>query len=429
MRGEKTIHKRSLLRGREGLRFAVLIVLALVLVIVVVGAFDKFYGKTEEAQSKPIDVDIQASIPAVKREMLTKTVKEETKTQRYQAEPEAYDHMLQMAKLIVPGTLEAMGLSATPVPVDRVRKQPDRYRGRPLAYVGELHKITSRSALKTEGFIDFAPESGDKAQKIFFTVLRPVPKEIDKEGSLVRIAGLFFKLRDFQFPFPVERTPHIVGWELTPFVESIEPVTELDPKVLAGIHDAQDRPGEIQKRPFYHLCSFAMNRPADGAWKKDIPNIQHKDWESILNADGKTPRGKQFRVLAELFDVQIKVAPPNPLGVKFWTRAWVHHPHAKTIEVHIPGRADGVWHTGDFVVFYGAFMKRHWYKAGLNDKGEHVEKVVPLLVADKLDHWRLVRSEDDFWIKLILTVITVLLIGVVASSCHPEKSFLFLWEG
>ena len=34
MRGEKTIHKRSLLRGREGLRFAVLIVLALVLVIV-----------------------------------------------------------------------------------------------------------------------------------------------------------------------------------------------------------------------------------------------------------------------------------------------------------------------------------------------------------------------------------------------------------
>lgn len=408
--------RRPFLQGKEALRFAVMLVLLIVVGALLGGTLEVFYSGASSSEKKEIpDREVEVPIPPVNHELLAK-VKDETDRQKLDAEAEAYEHLLECARYIVPGTLRAMALGDSPTTVRELRQNPVRYRGRPVAFEGSVHELLPavpipgmRGYKKTEGFLETA--SGDH---VFFAVIAEVPKEI-RPGSFARVEGLFFKLRNFYFPEKLTNVPHVVGYELRHSYGDFKPVTELDPEILATIHDSDPKPGDVPQQPLYHLASFVKNRKVTEEWKRSVPVLGYDDIKSMVTADGRVPRGKDFRVLGALYDVQIKLAEPNPLGIEFWTRAWVKHRDCDAIQVNIPGRVRGGWRTGDFVVFYGAFMKRHWYEAGfVEGTQQRVEKIVPLFIADQLYRWELVDNPANVWIKAALTGVTLLLIGVVS---------------
>jgi hypothetical protein len=405
---------RSLLQSKEAMRLAVMLALCAIFGALVVGLFDRWLAAPPEKPPPIVLEPPEVPIAPVKRE-ICEIARDDEPSQRLVLEDKVYEHLISCAPMIAPGTLEAMGLSESPSTVAGLRADPKRWRGRPVALQGEIAALQAKPDdipgmplyKLTQGRL--VTESGDSA---FFAVIKPVPQDL-KLGSFARIEGFFFKLHDTRFPDNIERAPFVVGLELVPAFRAGETVKELDPKVLDQVDDAGEQPGDIQPGPYHHLASYVMNAPCDEAFRQACPPLTRADAKAMVNATGEVPRGKAFRVLGELYDAQIKVAEPNPLGIKFWTRAWIKHPDLETVQVNIPGVIPGNWHTGDFVVFYGHFLKRHWYQAGLDEHGRQVERVVPLFLAGDLLRWELTRNPVDLWVKIALSAVAVLLLGLL----------------
>ena len=403
--------KTSLLQGREGLRFAVMIALAGVIGVVL------FTTLTRPPEPDPEKDKIEiltpdVVIPPLKREIVER-LEDETDTQRLEPFPtDILDHLLKCASYIGPGSLTTMGLSDPSV--DQVRRDPKKFRGQAVAFEGELVSVEKSVPIdglpfrKTEGLIKVGEN-----ESVLFAVLKHDNDKLPL-GSFVRIEGFFAKLRSQHFPVKWNSFPFVVGLELRTAFRKFEPVLELDRDVLARTGDAAKRPDKIGQEALYHLTSFVQNRKRSAKELEAQPDLTAPEIKHMRAASDESLRGKEYRILAQLYGIQIKNAKPNPLGVKYWTRAWLKHRETETIQVNIPGRLEGTWKTGDEVIFNGAFLQRLWYEAGLNQQNERVSRIVPLFVADKLLHWRLVDNPANVWIRWGLALVTLLLIGLVA---------------
>ncbi len=408
-----------------GMRIAVLLFAAVVLGTIVWGGLSRFTRKKEGTKAEPLVHSPQVPIPVVDRTLLAR-VKDETKIQRFTNEPEAYEHLLVTATRIVPGTLRAMGLPEEPIPPDTIRRSPDLWRGKPLFYEGEV--VFLKPPEPIPGMRDFQRTEGrlrtDDGETILFAVIEPIPEGITL-GSFARIEGLFFKLRDENFPEKVEKAPFLVGPVLRRAFRKFPPVKELDPDLLATIRDGTDREAEIiEDLPFYHLCSWVANRPDKSKWRRSLPEIEREDAVHMVHADGTIPRGASFKIVAELLWVQIEAAEANPLRVDFWTKAWLYHPTIGTIYVKIPGRVSKTdWKTGDDVVVFGAFMKRYRYETGATNSlrpGDRY-KDVPFFVSDDLLPLVILENEANVIFRAAVTgaiALLIIILGILVIKDH-----------
>lgn len=408
---KKTSDKLSILRGREGLRFAIMIVLAVIVGAIALGSLDKFASPTE-TETDPISTTIpEIKLPPIDRKILAEA-KDSNAIQRLETEPSVYEHLLAAAAYIVPGSLQAMGLEEGSVAT--LRAQSDKLRGQPFAFEGTIVDLRAPAKIpgvdtwkKTEGMLE--TESGEH---VFFAVLDAIPESLGL-GKFARVEGFFFKLRDFKFPRRYDEVPHIVGFALRPGFRKFESVETLDKNVLGSVRDDVKEPATVHADALYHVTSWLQNKEDDGL-RASAKDLERSDVDKMLAATTDSPRGKVFRVLAELYDAQTRLAEPNPLGIRYWTRAWVKHANQETIQVNIPGRIEGEWRTGDYVVFYGAFLQRIWYESGYDREGERIERIVPLFVANNMYPWKVVDNPDNLWIRLALGFVSVLLIGAVS---------------
>ncbi|HMQ21128.1 MAG TPA: hypothetical protein PKE00_01480 [Planctomycetota bacterium] len=408
----KKKHKASLLQGRDGLRFAAMILVAIVVSGIALGVLDKFRttDKVEPKIISPVVPDI--TLPPIDKRILAEA-KDATAIQRLETEAVVYEHLLACVAYIVPGALQAMGLQDGSVAA--LRADSSAWRGKPVTFEGMITRIDRPVAIpgvdvwkKTEGMLE--TEAGET---IFFAVLDKVPAEL-VPGKFARIEGFFYKLRDFKFPTRHDQVPHVVGFALRPGFRSFAAVKELDRTFLSTIADDVETPSEIDSNALYHVTSWLQNQPNDAAWFDAAKVLERRDVEKMLAAGEDAPRGQVFHVRAELYDAQTRMAEPNPLGIEHWTRAWVRHSDQETIQVNIPGRLEGEWRTGDIVVFYGAYLQRYWYEAGIDDQGRRVERIVPLFVAKALLPWKLVDNPANFWIRIALVAVALLLIAAVS---------------
>jgi hypothetical protein len=407
---------RGLFEGRDGMRFAILVAASLVLAVVVFGGDLLMTGgsKPEEPESAIIVPDVP--VPIVDRD-LVKKAKDATPDQRYLPEGEIYEHLLVKARDIAPGSLQALGMEEQGYTVDEIRRNPDRYRGKPVWFEGEVErlepdtfKIPGLTNVRTRGLL-----RTDKGEPVFFAVVGPVPSSLT-QGSYARIEGFFFKLRDERFPVHIVKAPFLVGHDLRPSFKKWEPVTELDPEVMSEIRDDQPTDAaEIEQKPLYHLISYAMNRPREEGWKETYPDLTRDSWKEMMErANGGVPRGAPFRLHASLYRTRTVAAEANPLGVEHWTYVWVDHPDAGTIQVQLPGRLEGDWNINDYVVIYGHFFKRFYYETMPKAGARHF-MWAPFFVADSMLHWKLRENPDDWSFRITMAGITVLLILLMTS--------------
>jgi len=411
---ERPRSPRSLFTGSEGLRLAIFVIAAFALIAVVFGSFDDFF-KTEKPKEEPKPAElVDVPIPSLNLDLIRKA-KDETATQRINPELEIYEHLLIKALEIEPGSLRALGMKKDEYIVADIQKQPGRYRGKPVWFAGTIQDLRTDPAYipglkrrRTLGQL-----RTDDGKDILFCIVDEVPKGLTL-GSYARVEGFFFKLRDQYHPTRVQSAPFLVGKDLLPAMKELKPVTKLDPKVLAGIHDKdlEKEAAEIEPLPFFHLMSYALNRPKPGGWKKEFRELDRKSGKAILNATGEVARGTPFRVLGSLYEVRIIAAEANPLGIDFWTYGWIEHPEAGTIGFRLPGRLGGKWRTGDYVVLYGYFMKRHYYET-LPKNGARNFKAASFFVSDTISPWRLVSNPTDLYFKIVMTAIATILIAVL----------------
>ncbi|HHI81129.1 MAG TPA: hypothetical protein ENK02_14275 [Planctomycetes bacterium] len=360
----------------------------------------------------PNDAGYSVPVPEIDLSLF-KEVQEETSAQRYTNEPKPYLHLLRAALKLVPGSLREMGLPDQPVPVAELQKNPDKFRGSPLFYEGELLSI--RPPEKIPGLDGFEVTEGlieTKAkEKILFAIIEPLPEDIHR-GSLVRIEGLFFKLRDENFPFKVKKAPYLIGVNLKRAFKEFPPVKTLDPKILGLVKDKSLRESKkIEDLPYYHLASWLMNQKDRKDWPKKIPELTREIAVHMAQADGTIPRGKMFKIMANLLWVQVIKAEPNPLKVAFWSRVWVYHPTIGTIALKIPGKLPMDWKTGDEVVVYGAFLKRIYYETGARkSEWKYRFRIIPFFVADQLYRLRIVDNPVNGILRIFFLGLTAFLI-------------------
>ncbi len=402
-----------------GVRIGVLVVAAALLGSIIFGGLGNLLNTGEETtlitpprNQIPRDAGYTVPVPEIDL-TLFKDVREETSAQRYTNEPKPFLHLLRAAIKLAPGSLREMGLPDQPVPISLLQKNPDHYRGSPLFYEGEL--LSLRPPVKVPGLEGFEVTEGliqtDSKEKVLFAIIEAAPKNIHP-GSRVRIEGLFFKLRDENFPFKVKRAPFLVGANLQRAFKEFPPVKTLDPKILAQVQDKSLRAAKvIEGLPFYHLASWIMGQKDRKNWPKEIPELTREIAVHMAQADGTVPRGKMFKIIANLLWVQIIKAEPNPLKVSFWSRVWVYHPTIGTIALKIPGKLPSKWKTGDEVVCYGAFLKRIYYETGApRTEWKYHYRIIPFFVADQLYHLRVVDNPLNKILRIFFLVLTAFLI-------------------
>ncbi|PIE22411.1 MAG: hypothetical protein CSA62_12410 [Planctomycetota bacterium] len=399
-----------MLRGGDGMRIAILLLAALTLGAIVLGGDMFFAPMTAPKKPETAKIVHQVPIPDINGKLLEQT-KDATADQRFVLEPEIYEHLLVRSTDIAPGSLRALGMKESSYTVAQLRKQPERYRGKPIWFEGEIERLEQDTKripglpnTRTRGLL--RTDSGDP---VFFTVVGDVSKQLTK-GSYARVEGIFFKLRDERFPERIDKAPFIVGMDLRASFRKWEPVKTLDPSILSKIHDTTpEEAAETEEIPLYHLISYAMNQPREGEWKQAYPDLDAKASRAIMEQDGSVKRGAPFRLNAALFQTHTVAAEANPLGVDFWTKAWIEHPDIGTVQIQMPGRLEGEWNMDDYVVVYGHFFKRTYYET-LPKNGSRHFKMAPFFVADTMLHWRLKENANDATVKLIMTVVTIILI-------------------
>ncbi|MFQ5504051.1 MAG: hypothetical protein ACE5F1_04535 [Planctomycetota bacterium] len=423
MRNRDRIERRpvSILASRDGLRIWVLILATLVLGAMVMSGLLSD-DKTKDATPRKPVIQVEVPIPHLDLDLI-KQAKDENPIQRLSIESEIYTHLLVFANKLVPAALKLMGLGHVAVP--ELQKHPERYRGQPLWYEGHVEQLSDPVEIKslyktyrTVGLLETL--QGDK---IKFAVVEPLPEGI-KQGSFARIEGIFFKLIDEQFPKEIRKVPFLVGANLRRAFEGFEPVKELDPKILSLARDeTEEEMNEIETIPLYHLSSYVRNLPADGKWREELPSLTREEATKLVKNHPDYPRGSAFKILASLFWVRNIAAEPNPLGNEWWTDVWVDHPTVGTIALRIPKKVGGTWKTGDYVVLYGHYLKKHRYEVGsqgtwnIQGQGSITQtqrfNIVPYFVAGDLFRWELVEHPSDPLLRISLATIAALLIGLL----------------
>ncbi len=336
-------------------------------------------------------------------EQIMAMIEDDNRLERLRIKPEVLSHLLEKSSQVVPAVADALGMPSEAIPIEQLQAQPESFRGRYLGYTGVLRYLSpgreghpfSGWQIR-EGWID--TESGER---LLFFVSDHDSEEIKlpKEGDFVRVEGFFMKLRDMNLPEEVNKAPVLVGPEIFPDYEPWEPTYELDPTILAEIHDGAFINGrwedlqdmeryvlESQGMPLWHLTNYVLSqedRISALDWRKIPPLVSKEDFDSYRRstpASRNELRGEPHRILGSFIQARTHAAKPNPLGIEAWTEAWVQVRDigGQTLPVWIPKRIGNI--KRNIAINCRAFFYRLMAYKTL--KGEMM--YVPLFVASDL---------------------------------------------
>ncbi len=343
-------------------------------------------------------ITVTVETPEIDPEIVA-LARDETRQERLVLEAKPLAHLLLKSREVVPSVAKALGIPGEPIPLARLRADPDSYRGDYLWYSGELAYLStgmsghpSQHFKIYEGWIKL--ENGEVVQ--FRVSVKPQGVKV---GDFVRVEGFFLKLRDSHHLPQAELSPVLVGPELFPDYPSWDIPEQLDPAVLATVNDGKFENGswtdfgdmrrpmtDSLDPPLWHLTAFArgeretLNLPA---WRK-VPAFTTKDQLDDIRL-GRFERGGKVRILGSFVLARCYEVHSNPLGEQFWTEAWiqVRDLGSKLIPIWIPGRLDPSWQRNTMVEVRG------YYHRGLAyEPMESQERWTPVFVADQLDRFQ-----------------------------------------
>ncbi|MFK7741736.1 MAG: hypothetical protein AB8H80_15565 [Planctomycetota bacterium] len=278
------------------------------------------------------------------------SVRDASRRDRLQVEPQALSHLLAEAIDVGPTVATALRMPEEMIPANELQQNADSWRNRWLWYEGRIVQLKGpRNGHPIRGYSVYEAtiELADGAHILSTFSIAP---DGFKKGDWVRIEGYLMKLRDVTYPRELSSVPMLVGRELQPDYVDWPAVTSLDAELLAQIDDGTVWPGdpswnwieEDQNEALWHLSSFvrdtADTRDAK-AWRKVPPLAVGKVYDRLV-AEG-IQRGEPIRVFGTLIRRQTITAPPNPANIKHWTTAWVQTSSfgGHLVPIWIPGKA------------------------------------------------------------------------------------------
>ncbi|MEO6593462.1 MAG: hypothetical protein ABIP94_01770 [Planctomycetota bacterium] len=357
-------------------------------------------------------------VPRIDQTILAQAL-DSTRAQRLLLDAEPLRHLLVVAIDVGHSVAAALGMPATPTPVEELQSAPDSWRGRWLWYEGVLEELAGpHEGHPISGYSIYEATvrlaSGKRAMAAFSI---PPNNEI-RRGSWVRIEGFLMKLRDTTYPLDIAGAPMLVGREIWRDYEDWDPVRELDPKILAKVDDTSFLPGdttwhtieEDQTEALWHLGAFVRDTADQRSladWRRIGTLNVHDTYEQIIA--NKVARGTPMRVFGTLIRRSTIAAPPNPAGIQFWTVAWVQVRDfgGRLIPVWVPKRVAELPRRADLEV--RAFYYR-WFAYESQDNGRHR---VPLFVAADLDTFHLEADQTMRQLSVGLAGAAAVLIALI----------------
>lgn len=387
--------------SREWLRIIVMGVFLAILVFLFF--FDGIGGKKESNERAMLPPSLPpASIYTPDRTILAEA-KDSERRDRLLRDERPFQHLLEKSLAVVPDVARALDMPAEPIPVARLRADPDRFRGRYLWYKGILEAISpGRPGHPVRGYeIHEGRLRTETGEQVLFAFSLPPPADLMVGQDWVRIEGFFLKLRDDHFPV-IEQAPMLVGLELTRSLPDWQAVEELDPQVLDRVRDGnvggvvtdeQDMGATLaqsQDVPLWHLASFAM-RQHQTKTDTDVAAVpafaQVEQWREM--EAGNVPRGTAYRLLGTFQLGRTLGARANPLGLESWSEVWIQSRDlaGRTIPIWLPKRMSDNWRRNQTVQMIGYFFKRYIYTS---QSGER--HYAPVFVAADLAEFTVSRS-------------------------------------
>ncbi len=407
---------RQGMQKREGWKLAILVVMTLILITLFFGGgidqilLGMFHDTPTETPKSVGEYD-EIKIPKINMDLVAQ-IKDENKQQRYTDEAGPFAHLLEVANMLYPATLQALGMQKEMVPVSKIRTDPNRYRAKPLWFAGELVSLDPPKPIPTLPGTKLTRGRlrTDNGETILFGVLDPVPPNLIP-GSFVRVEGLFFKLRDDPF-LKLEKAPYILGPKLREAFRKFEPVTKIDPQILSTVKDKTNAEARlVEPLPLYHLSSYVLNKGySRKGWRSDYPEITTKD-ETLMKENPELMRGKGFMIVGALAHIQVKAAEGNPLGVEQWSRVWLYRTGMGFFQVRIPGYIDITkYKVDDVVVVYAHFLKKIHYETSPDREGGQRFRKIPLFVAKRLLRFNLITPLSTKIFRWSMGLVSLLLI-------------------
>ncbi len=339
-------------------------------------------------------VEPKVAVPQLDGKILAGAL-DSSREQRLLLEPEPLRHLLALAIDVGPSVAAALGVPDQVVPVDELRADPARHRGRWLFYEGVLEEMAGpREGHPIAGYSIWEATvklpDGNRAMATF-----SIPPGDDiKRGTWVRIEGFFLKLRDTTYPEAIAQAPMLVGRELQRDYEDWGLVHQLDPTILGTVDDSSFWPGdtawhtieEDQTEALWHLGAFVRDVAGQRTladWRAIGTLNAHDAYERLI--DNQVARGSPMRVFGTLIRRSTIAAPANPAGVKFWTVAWVQVREfgGRLIPIWVPKRVRELPMRAQLEV-RGFYYRWFAYETVKNERHR-----VPLFVAADLDRYEL----------------------------------------
>lgn len=279
-----------------------------------------------------------------------------TRDERLVIEAQPLGHLLEKSIDVVPSVARALGMTDQPMPIEAMQANPASFRGKYVWCKGRLQYLShGKSGHPIDGYkIHAGWIRTDDGHDVLFRVSIE-PRDI-AVGDYVRVEGFFMKLHDSHDAPDADRVPVIVGPELFRSFPPWEPVREIDPAMFADVDDELFADGapledggawrpltESQYAPLWHIASYAHTKTPQWSfdeWRKIRPFVSKEQLDAIKSGD--VERGTPIRILGAFIQAHTWEARPNPLGIRFWTEAWVQIQDlgGKIIPVWIPDRID-----------------------------------------------------------------------------------------
>jgi hypothetical protein len=310
-----------------------------------------------------------------------------------------------------------MGLPDDPPSVEQIRRDPGRFRGKPVAFRGTLEAVSPFSERHPRPGL--AVYSGHmktgEGHDVLFKVVEPVGSDI-RLGSWVRMEGLFFKLRDENVPEVIRNAPLVIGSRLLPSWPHWEPVTELDPRVLRVTGEEPPMEDEVPRIPLYHLTSFVKNLEPASPVLLNAPDIRAEHWDQLINGDPVIAPGTAFRLTGAVVKVKVYPAEENPLSIMTWSRVWLYSTTTDSMmAIWVPDRVPD-FRDQDAAVCTGFFLTRYQYESQDNSIRTNC-----LFVASDIEELVIERSAIMRYIQLGLLGLTVFFIVFFTINVRADR--------
>lgn len=384
--------------------FRIILMGVFLAVLIFVFFFDGLGGETTSNERAMLAPTLPPAAVYTPDPEILAEAKDSTRRDRLLRDERPFQHLLEKSLAVVPDIARALNIPAQPIPVARLRADPDRFRGRYLWYKGILESLSpGKPGHPVRGYEihegRLRTESGDQ---VLFAFSLPPPEGLQIGKDWVRIEGFFLKLRDDHFPV-IEQAPLLVGLELTRALPDWQAVETLDPQVLGRVRDGAMAGGvvvdqqdmgatlaESQDVPLWHLASYAMHQHLTRA-DADVEALPAftdvAQWRELEAGD--VPRGTAYRLLGTFQLGRTIAARDNPLGLDGWSEVWIQSRDlaGRTIPIWLPKRLGDEWRRNQTVKLVGYFFKRYVYES---QNGER--HYAPVFVAADLTRFSLSRN-------------------------------------